>query len=332
MRTVSFLGNTFAAGAAAAMLAGCASAVPSSAAAVPAVQARHPLNKASHAVAFLSDFNNDVIDIIDNQGNVTTLPATGPEGLAVDAKHNLYVVNAAYSDVMIFAPPYNGSPKVLANAGVMPIGVAVDRKGDVAVASVGTFSTGVGAVVFYGKGALKPTNIVDANREFAGDYYCAFDANGNLYVTSKNGSGPFEAGEIVGGITGTAVTPLTTKNLVQYPSGIAVTGDGKIAILDQSQKGSTATIYTYNPPKGHSFGNPIATTELAGANDAVAFAFTDRGRQVFSGDTYYTVGRVKSNHQTPMGQAQWFDYPSGGQVNDIGLGYGSVIVGAAVTR
>lgn len=175
-------------------------------------------SKANQAVAFLSDFDNDVVDIIDTQGSVTTLPVTGPEGLAVDAKHNLYIVNAAYSDVLVYAPPYNGSPHVLANAGVVPIGVAVDSKGDVAVASVGTASTGVGGVVFYAPGAKKPTKIVDANREFAGDYYCAFDAKGNLYVDSKNVSGPFEAGEIVGGITGTSVTPLTTKNLLNTPA------------------------------------------------------------------------------------------------------------------
>lgn len=288
------------------------------------------MNKTGHAVAFLSDWDNDVVDIVDSQGAVTTLPVTGPEGLALDAKHNLYIVNAAYSDVLIYAPPYSGSPKTLVDAGVVPIGVAVDGKGDVAVASTGSSSAGVGAVVFYRDGATKPSSVVAANSKFAGDYYCAFDAAGNLFITSKNGSGPFEAGEIVGGATGTAVTPLTTKNLLQFPSGIAVTHDGKIAILDQSSNNSTATIYTYNPPKHHSLGSPVATTSLAGANDAIAFALTGQGKHVFTGDTFFAAGRVRSNHEDQIGQAQWFDYPSGGaQIQNVRLAYNATIVGVA---
>jgi hypothetical protein len=315
---------------AAAMMAGCGSAVPAS---QPGASAPFSAaSKAARAVAFLSDWDNDVVYAIDSQGNVTTMAAVGgPEGLAVDAKHNLYVANEAYSEVLVYAPPYNSSPKVLSNAGVRPTGVAIDKDGDVAVTSTGSATSGMGGVTFYAKGATAPTKVIAANSKFAGDFYCAFDAHGNLYLDSENGSGPFEAGEVVGGINGKSVTPLTTENLVQYPGGVQVTRGGEIAILDQSANGSTATIYTYNPPKHGSLGSPVQTTSLASSNDAVAFALTNRTNQVLTGDTYFTLDKPRSNHQDQIGQAQWFGYPSGGgALKAIRLNYNATIVGAAV--
>lgn len=314
---------------AAMILGGCASAIPSSqpAGSAAALHAAKP----SRAVAFLSDWNNDVVYVIDSQGNVTTLSAIGgPEGLAVDAQHNLYVVNDAYSEVQIYAPPYNAGFTVLSNAGIRPVGVAVDRNGDVAVTSTGSATSGIGGVAFYAKGSTTPTNVIAANSKFAGDFYCAFDAKGNLYLDSRNGSGPFEAGEVVGGINGKSVTPLTTKNLVQYPGGMQVTSKGQIAILNQSANGTAATVYTYDPPKHGSLGNPIATTGLISSYDAVAFALTRQG-EIFTGDTYYAANRPRSNHQDQIGQAQWFAYPSGGASSkNIRLNYNTTIVGAAV--
>ncbi len=292
--------------AAAMLLAACAgSSTPSLPAG--AVSSGHAAGHESEVAAFISDVDNDVVDIIDRHGNVTTLPVTGP---------------------------YNGTPRVLSAAGVIPIGVAVDRNGNVAVSSVGTFSTGLGGVAFYARGATKPTKIVQANSKFGGDYYCAFDAHGNLYVDSQSGSGPWEAGVIAGGVNGNAVTPLTTKNLVQYPGGMQVTRSERIAILDQAAGGQTATISTYDPPKGHSLGNPISTTALSASNNAVASALTNRTGKVLTGDTFSTLDQgVKSDHQNQIGQAQWFDYPSGGaSIKSTRLAYNATIAGVALNQ
>lgn len=334
MLDTSRFGNLAVGVTAAALLAGCGSAMPPpQAGGSPAslTTSSQAASKAARAVAFLSDWNNDVVYAIDRQGDVSSFSVLGgPQGLAVDGDRNLYVVNEAYSSVYVYAPPYDGSPRVLTGAGVRPTGVAIDGSGNVAVTSTGSATSGIGGVAFYSKGASTPTKVIAANSKFAGDYYCAFDADGNLYLDSQNGSGPFEAGEVVGGINGKSVTPLTTKNLVQYPGGMQVTHDGEIAILDQSVNGSTATIFTYNPPKRGSLGNPVQTTSLSGSNDAVAFALTKKN-EAFTGDTFFAAGRPKSNHEDQIGEAQWFVYPSGGgAVKSIRLNYNATIVGAAV--
>jgi hypothetical protein len=289
--------------------------------------------KSTGPFQFISDWNNHAVYIIDRQGNTTTLPVDSPDGLAVDASRALYVVNGAGSNVLVYAPPYTGNPKILSDAGAEPVGVAVDRDGNVAVTSVGSPSAGPGGIVFYAKGATSPTKTIQANGRFAGDYYCAFDAHGNLFLDSKNGSGPFEAGEVAGGIAGNSVTPLTTRNLLTYPAGIAVTKSGKIAILDQSDGTAPATIYTYDPPKRGSLGNPVATTTLASANNAVAFAFQGaRGDSVLTADTFTTLGRRNGpDHGDQIGQTQLFKYPAGGAaMESVRLPYNAILVGVAV--
>ncbi len=316
------------------MLSGCSAAGGSSLTAAPSsFQSR---DKAGGAAEFISDWNNHAVYIVNRQGTITaTLHVDSPDGLAVDAAHKLYVVNGAGSDVLIYAPPYDGSPKTLSDAGNVPVGVAVDRNGNVAVTSVGSASSGPGGVVFYAKGATSPTKTIAANGTFAGDFYCAFDANGNLYLDSENGSGPFEAGEVVGGITGTSVTPLTTTNLVRFPGGMQVTKSGKIAILDQGSASDAATIYAYDPPSNGSLGSPVATTALSLSNNAVAFAFQGRNdRSVVTADTVSTAPKnkfVKPNHEDQIGYEQSFKYPAGGTPTEsVRLPYNAILVGVAV--
>jgi|ERR1700722_14175171 sugar lactone lactonase YvrE len=323
-----------------ATLAGCSGAAISSLSPTnlgPSVSksfTSRPAKKAGGEVAFVSDSNNNAVYVI-RQGQLSeTLNVDGPEGVAVDTAHNLYVANVAGSNILVYAPPYNGTPRALEDPGFRPNGVALDAKGNVAVTSFESNTYGLGSIAFYTKGATSPTKIILADSTFAGDYYCAFDASGNLYLDSKNGSGPFEAGEVVGGIDGKRVKPLTTGNLLQYPGGMQVTKSGKIAILDQSEGSGTPTIYTYNPPSHGSFGNPIATTLLASANDAVAFAFEDRNdRFVFTADTYFTSPKakhVKSDHEDQIGQTQSFNYPGGGMVTSVRLPDNAILVGVAL--
>jgi sugar lactone lactonase YvrE len=334
MRTSSISRNALYATAALAVLSGCSSAGSPAFTGTPpsSFQGR---NKASGAAEFISDWNNHAIYIIDRQGTVTSsLHVDGPEGVAVDARHNLYVVNAAGPNVLVYDPPYNGVAKTLSDAGNVPVGVAVDRNGNVAVTSVGSPSIGPGGIVFYSKGATSPTNTIAANGTFAGDFYCAFDANGNLYLDSENGSGPFEAGEVVGGITGTSVTPLTTANLVRFPGGMQVTKSGRIAILDQGSASGPATIYAYNPPSGGSLGNPVATTTLSASNNAVAFAFEGRNDgSVLTADTYLAAPKskfVKPDQEDQIGQTQLFKYPAGGNATEsVRLPYNAILAGVA---
>jgi len=114
-----------------------------------------------------------------------------------------------------------------------------------------------------------------------------------------------------------------------------VTKSGLIAILDQGNGSSTPTIYAYNPPKRGSLGDPVTTTPLSSANDALAFAFQGRNeRFVLTADTFSTLlgrKRVKSDHEDQIGQTQLFAYPAGGgEVQSVRLPLDAILVGVAV--
>src|ERR1700760_4600257 len=173
---------------AAMILSACSGPQPSGSSVVPGSGAARA-GKSTQPTEFVSDWNNDVVDVIKGGVAVRSIDVTGPEGLTVDAEHNLYVTNVAGSNVLVYAPPYTGSPIVLDDAGYRPSDVAVDANGNVAIASTQSNAYGLGSVAFYPKGATEPARTIVANGRFAGDYYCAFDASDNLFLTSKSGSG-----------------------------------------------------------------------------------------------------------------------------------------------
>src|ERR1700684_225707 len=98
MRKSSRFANLLAA-TVAAILAGCSSAGGTASGPVlpngsEASAINRPETNGDGAAAFISDWDNHVIDIISRNGTVTTLHDYGPEGVAVDASHNLYAIDA----------------------------------------------------------------------------------------------------------------------------------------------------------------------------------------------------------------------------------------------
>jgi len=83
---------------------------------------------------FFSDANNGAVLIYNAAGTlVGTVTGFGsPEGLATDKAGRLYVTDEAYSQVDVFAPPYNGTPTYLSDSGQSPVSTAVDGAGNVA--------------------------------------------------------------------------------------------------------------------------------------------------------------------------------------------------------
>lgn len=216
-------------------------------------------------------FVSDDVGIFTTSGKLigTLTGFNDPEGLAVDASGNLYVVDFRNERVQVYAAGYHGSPTTLDDAGQMPAGVAVNRAGIVAVANIFSASGSSGSISFYAKGATSPTNIV-ANSAFTEIYLDAFDANGNLYLAGLDSGEKALLGVVVGGIKGKAIKVLTTANTISFPGGVQVTAKGLIAIEDLS----APAIYTYDPPnrKTGSLGKPVATTPLQGGG-AGDFAF-----------------------------------------------------------
>jgi DNA-binding beta-propeller fold protein YncE len=245
---------------------------------------------------FVSDVGNNVVDIYNTQGKLIGQidGLSEPQGITSDSKANLYVANTADSDVLIFAPPYNKPPKTLGDSGEYPSGVAATYDGEfVAVTNIISTSGGPGNILIFKKGKL---GFKISNSILATVYFCAFDAQGDLFVDGANSSGQVVIGEVAH-VTegGKKLEMLTYDATIGFPGGIEVTTDDKIAILDQE----SATIYTFNQPVKGSLGSPIATTVLTGSSDPVTFAFTKSNKDLWGADAGTT------------GVAE-FAYPAGG--------------------
>lgn len=276
-----------------------------------------PAINAAGSKRFFSDYIRNAVYIYAHGKRIATLTGfANPSGLATDASANLYVANEGAANILEYAPPYSRTPTTLNDPGQFPVDVAVDSHGNVAACSLGSPSFGAGSVSFYPPGSSNPTNTISSTslREV---YFCAFDANGNLYLDGLDPTYSFFiAGEIVGGISGTAITTLTTTNTILYPGGVQVTTNGQIAFMDQ---GPGPAIYSYNPPVSGSLGSPVATTPLTGANDPVSFAFDKGITDVFIAD----AGLVSATK---------YAYPAGGSpLRSHKLPAGGLPIGAAIT-
>ncbi len=245
---------------------------------------------------FFSDANNGAVLVYNAAGTlVGTVTGFGsPEGLATDKAGRLYVTDEAYSQVDVFAPPYNGTPKYLSDSGQSPVSTAVDSAGNVAVANIDSKSFGAGSVTFYAAGATNPTSTITSGA-FAQIFFCAFDASGNLYLDGTDLYSNAVLGEIVGGVKGRTITKLTTGNAIGFPTGVGVTPGGLIAIEDELQR----TIYSYKPPRGGALGNPVSTTVLQDAMQPVTFAFGPRAAFVVTVDA-------------DLGSTNQYTFPAGG--------------------
>jgi len=237
--------------------------------------------QATSTKIFVSDVVDNVVNIYNTSGKQLA-QLTGfsePQGLATDAKGNLYVADTLNSRIQIYAPPYTKKPKTLSDPGQYPCGVSVLNNGEfVAVTNIISTSYGAGSVTIYKKN--KAGKAISSS-SFAKVYFAGFDANGDLYIDGSNSSGDVVVGEIAKATTtGKKIVTLTTRNLIEFPGGIEVTIKGKIAIDDQE----AASVYTYNAPKKGSLGSPVNTTALTGSGDPVTFAFTSTNKDLWTAD------------------------------------------------
>ncbi len=275
------------------------------------------------ATAFVSDYDNNVVYILNKAGTITATLAgfQNPYGMATDKGGDLYVVNQGASNVLEFAPPYTGAPiATFSDPGEIAIDVAVDNDGNVAVTNTETTAAGAGDVVFYSNGSKNPTGKAMGNT-FTSPRFCAFDKNGDLVLDDVDifNTKAVNVGAILrGNLTnpnGKIIT-LTTSNAIVYPGGVQVTPSGNVAVDDQSA--SPPSIYTYEAPTSRNLGSPISTTVLSGTDSPVTFAFSAEGTLVFTVDA-------------ALSTADLFHYPAGGSpIEEAGFPPFATPLGVAV--
>ncbi len=290
------------------------------------------INAKGGASIIVSDATDNVVDIFNVAGRQTA-QLTGfsqPQGLALDTAGDLYVADTGNSRIQVYTAGFKGTPTTINDPGESPASVTIDSKGNLGVTNILTTSGGPGSVSFFNKGGTLLTTLSNAN--FAKIIFDAFDDKGDLYIDGTNASGAFVAGEVVGGVSGKAITILATGNAIGYPGGIAISSTGKIALDDQEN----LTIFTYNAPVKGSLGMPIATTPLTGAGDPISFAFTRTNKHIWVADAARGLSAPSVSgepNKVLVSSADKYRYSKGGATSkDIFFKHGAQPDGIVLTR
>ncbi|HLY01036.1 MAG TPA: hypothetical protein VKR56_00920 [Candidatus Cybelea sp.] len=279
---------------------------------------------ASKPLTFVSDAAGGVVDIYPqagkNQkivGQITRL--TQPQGITTDKNGDLYVANTNSSNVLVYAPPYTGAPKMtIADPGEFPADVAVSDSGIVAITNICSAPKcrlDTGNVVLYAKGSTKScATVTYSGSNFDRIMFAAFDKTGVLYIDGLNSGYQTSYGLVSGGCNATTITNLNYVYTVSFPGGIQIDKAGRIAFCDEVNK----VVVTFDPPVSGAFGEPVSTTPLTGSISPVGIAILASGAALYAADSGGT------------GLAEKYKYTAGGAAENT-IAVGGQPIGIAVT-
>jgi streptogramin lyase len=222
----------------------------------------------------VSDSQNGVVNIYLQKpphtlvGQLTGF--TEPQGMAVDAKGNLYVTNTQAGNVLVFAPGASSPYLTLDDARKLPVGVAVDTDGTVYVTNIRKadalnrpatrFTNGGTGIVVYHPGWTKPFKRL-TDTSVSSYYFVAIGPNHRVYTSYFDANGAAQIGYY--DPNDPQLHNLNLPNL-QFPGGIKV-DDGDILFDDQNAR----AILVFDPPHPH----PRFFVPLIGAGDPVTFDY-----------------------------------------------------------
>jgi sugar lactone lactonase YvrE len=235
--------------------------------------------KCSGPLRFLSDYNNGLVDIY--RGTILCRVVYGlanPNGIAIDAKGDLYVTEKGNSTIAILKPPYTGIASTLSDPGQDPVGVTFCN-GYLAVTNLETNQGGPGSVSIYLAGATSPSSTLQDSNAL-GEYAPACDRGGNLYTSYRNVSGSGSVNEWVGG-QGVPIELSTIST--GFPGGLRYQG-GSLWVGDQQ----TPTVTVWAPPFSHS----TKSIYLQGSDDPVDFVVDMPSHSVIVADALLNEGII----------------------------------------
>jgi hypothetical protein len=173
-------------GAVAVLLAACSSAGNSPLA--PPARSNQPslgmyAGGAGATYAYVDDLYGNFVDAFDRHGNIVSKITNGinaPQGLYVDAAHNLWVANAYGNNVLIFPPGSSVATRTLDDGSGTPSDVVVAADGTAYVANT-TGTSGFGSIEVYPPGKNEPVrSLQDPNA--SQNLFITMDAKENLFV------------------------------------------------------------------------------------------------------------------------------------------------------
>ncbi|MGA8795672.1 MAG: hypothetical protein WB526_01225 [Candidatus Cybelea sp.] len=279
---------------------------------------------AGKPLIFVSDAADGVIDIYPQSGKnqkmvgqITGL--TQPQGITTDKKGDLYVANTNSSNVLMYAPPYTGAPKMtFSDTHEFPADVAVSSAGVVAITNIcdaPKCRLNTGNVVFYAAGSTKSCATVSySGSNFTRVMFGEFDSTGVLYIDGMNGGYQTSFGIVTGGCSATSITNIVPVYTVSFPGGIQIDKAGNIAFCDQINQ----VVDTFAPPVSNAFGSPVSTTPLTGSTSPLGIAILASGTNLYAADP------------GGSGLAEEYKYTAGGAAENT-IAVGGQPIGIAVT-
>jgi DNA-binding beta-propeller fold protein YncE len=162
-------------------------------------------------------------------GQITGSFLNEPDGMAVDAKGNLFVTNYGAGTTVVFAKGAKKPQRTLTDAGTTPVDVVVAADGT-AFVSNGSGHGGAGFIDVYAPGAKKPTRTLqDAASDPLG-LGVTLDAHGNLYWSLITGRGA-GAGAI-DEFAKAKGAPIATNIAIQHPGGLFFDSKSNLVVCD----------------------------------------------------------------------------------------------------
>jgi hypothetical protein len=191
-----------------------------------------PSAKSSKELLYVGDDDTNDVYVYDYKSRkpVGTLTGfSGPYGMCVDAKGDIYIANFESQDAVEYA---HGGTKILNTydvSGGTPVGCSVDSKGDVAVTSFDPAEVDV----FAGGNPSDGTSYSGSPCYYL--WTMGYDHSGNLIGGGEGEDGGIEFCGLLSGST--SVTSLSFSQKINFPGGTM--WDGKyIALTDQEAEGN----------------------------------------------------------------------------------------------
>ncbi len=183
----------------------------------------------------------------------------GPQGMCVDAKGDVFIVDNANSDIVEYAHGGKKPIATLSDAGYYPWDCSVDATtGNLAVANIYSAS-GPGDIAIYANAQGSPTSYSDPSLAYI--YFCGYDNAGNLYLDGLYaGNYSFAFAELPVGSAAFTNIPVTQS--FEQPGGVQ--WDGKYVAVGDEEAG---VIYQIDGTGGTVEGS----TTLSGAEQVYQF-------------------------------------------------------------
>ena len=257
---------------------------------------------------YVSNIDSNTVNVYsypnDKQVGMITADLSGPDGICVDNKNDIWVVNNGPVGSIPYLVEYKhgGKTPIATLSGIVfAIGCSVDpTTGDLAVTNYGTGSSGGGSVSIFAH--AKGTPKVYTDSEIAHFNFCGYDPKGNLYADGTDaGQNVFHFAELPKGKKN--LKNITLKGGFIYYPGM-VQWDGKyVAVGDQMPSGTyTDAIYQTTGAGG----KIVHETPLDSGGPEEIIGFWIQGSTV-----------IGPNVLPSPGDVGFYKYPAGGKPTKI---------------